>query len=350
MIWTEKYKPKNLSEFKENGGTIDRISQYNLENIPHLLIHGVSGAGKRSLVKCLMTHLFGHSPVSRIRKSEIKNNSKTISVSYIEADEYIEISPSEYGYQDKLIIQTVIKEMTQSKPIMSLFSKNKRPSLKIIVITSAEDLSFEAQAALRRTIEVYSSCFRIFLICSQLSKIIEPIRSRCLFFRLEGLNNTEMSEVLLNIIKQENSLIDSEQVSSIVKDSNGNLRRAITKLELLDNKFKSGDKRKKSDSNVKLDWELELDEIVGLIKRNLQSEVMHEVRKRLYLLLNSCIPPDFVLIELYKRFITGKDSNDLEKILDLALIYEERIKSGTKGVFHIEAFIIGVMCVLKKLI
>ncbi|KAF9765041.1 Replication factor C subunit 5 [Nosema granulosis] len=347
MIWTEKYKPKDLKSIKGSVETLDKLMQYDINTIPHLIIHGISGVGKRTVVSCLINHLFGISPVPKIRKTEIKNNSGSIEVSYTEADEYIEISPSEYGYQDKLIIQTIIKEMAQSKPILSLFSKSKRSSIKIIVITSAEDLSAEAQAALRRTIEVYSASFRVFLICSQLSKIIEPIRSRCLFYRLEALSVKETKDILMDIKEKENSLVTEEDIDSIVKESNGNLRRAITKLEMLNLSIKTGDKRKKMESNIKLDWEKTMDEIVGQIKRNLQPEVILEVRKTLYTLVNSCVPANFIINELYRRFIVGKSVEDTERILDLALKYEERIKTGTKGIYHIEAFIIGVMCILK---
>lgn len=349
MIWTEKYKPKKLENIKGNSQTINKLVQYDLNTIPHLIIHGVSGVGKRTVVSCLINHLFGVLPSPKIRKTEIKSNSRNIEVSYVEADEYIEISPSEYGYQDKLIIQTIIKEMAQTKPILSLFSKSKRSSIKIIVITSAEDLSPEAQAALRRTIEVYSSCFRVFLICSQLSKIIEPIRSRCLFYRLEALDSSEMKSILVNIKNQENSVVSDVDLDAIISESRGNLRRAITKLELLNDTIKDGNKRIKTDSTVKLDWEITLDEVVNQIKKNLRPETILEVRKILYTLVNSCVPSIFILNELYRRFVVGRDANDTEKILDLALKFEERIKTGTKGIFHIEAFIIGVMCVLKGL-
>lgn len=54
----------------------------------------------------------------------------------------------------------------------------------MVVIDQADELTREAQAALRRTMEKYTSSMRLILCCNSLSRIIAPVRSRCLLVRV----------------------------------------------------------------------------------------------------------------------------------------------------------------------
>ena len=55
---------------------------------------------------------------------------------------------------------------------------------KLLIINEADQLSKEAQGALRRTMEKYIKNCRIILICEFVHKIIQPIRSRCVNLRV----------------------------------------------------------------------------------------------------------------------------------------------------------------------
>ena len=54
----------------------------------------------------------------------------------------------------------------------------------VVVINEADTLSRDAQAALRRTMEKYMTNMRIILCANSTSKLIAPIRSRCLLIRV----------------------------------------------------------------------------------------------------------------------------------------------------------------------
>ncbi|WUR04116.1 replication factor C subunit 5 (RFC5) [Vairimorpha necatrix] len=350
MLWLEKYKPREFNLMVGHNDIKNILEKYDLNSMPHLIIHGQQGSGKKTIALNFIHHLFGTISQPNLRNTQVSFGSKTIDVNFLESNEYIEISPADYNFQDKIIIQSIIKEMAQSRPVMSFFTNKKIPSIKVVIITSAEDLTQEAQAALRRTIEVYSECFRIILICSQISKIIEPIRSRCVFVRVKGYEDNEIKEHLKIISETEEFVLNDDETKEIIKSACGNMRKAVCLLELL--QFKKNDdtsKRQKIDvSRIKVEWEVLLDEIVASIRRSQRSETMIEVRKKLFILINSCIPAKLILMELYKRFISKESEIIVGKIVDLALIYEERLKLGTKGIYHLEAFIIGCMCVFNK--
>lgn len=346
MIWIEKYRPTMLEDAAGKEGIADMLRSYSLETIPHLIIHGQPGHGKKTVLLGLVRHLFGEVPRMRVRNTEIQSGSRKIDVTYLESDEYVEICPSDHGYQDKAVIQSVIKEMGQTKPILSMFARSKRPSIKLIVITSAEDLSSEAQAALRRTIEMYSGSFRIVLMCNELSRLIEPIRSRCLFVRIPGFSDEEVMRNMQNVLGKENCSVPDDALREICRHSAGNMRRALCALELLCfNQNERDVKRARVEKTPRLEWECMVDSIVSSAKARQTSESLMGIRKDLYVLLNSCISPRTLLVELLRGLVQGADFATLLAISQHALVYEERMRLGTKSIYHLEAFVAASMCI-----
>lgn len=64
--------------------------------------------------------------------------------------------------------------------------------LLVVIINEADSLSRDAQAALRRTMEKYMSNMRIILCANSTSRLIAPIKSRCLLMRVAAPNPDEV--------------------------------------------------------------------------------------------------------------------------------------------------------------
>ena len=75
-------------------------------------------------------------------------------------------------------------------PVMNADLQNK-PA--VVVINEADSLSRDAQAALRRTMEKYMSNMRIILCANSTSKLIAPIKSRCLLVRVPAPTEEQVS-------------------------------------------------------------------------------------------------------------------------------------------------------------
>lgn len=62
----------------------------------------------------------------------------------------------------------------------------------MVVINEADSLSRDAQAALRRTMEKYMTNLRIILCANSTSRLIAPIKSRCLLVRVAAPTTEEV--------------------------------------------------------------------------------------------------------------------------------------------------------------
>lgn len=349
MLWIEKYKPKSLSEMTTHSEIVSMLSKYTLETLPNLVLHGQIGHNKKTLVYALISGLYGAYPSPVQKTIEVEAGSAKISVTYHESEEMVEICPSEYGYRDRHVVQGIIKEIAESRPILGMFGAKKR-SVKIVVISQAEDLSRDAQAALRRTMEVHSSHFRVIMICTEASKLIDPIRSRCLMVRVRGFRDDEILGMCQHIAKAEGIGADRSVIEGISKNSKGNAKRALCLFELYTHNRSSEDaKRQKTDySQVKLEWEVKLGEVVEKIRTSPKPETMIEIRKEFYALLGSMIPPSLILTEMLRELSKKCGPGASKMLTAFALGYEERIRLGTKALYHLEAFAASAMLLLSQ--
>lgn len=349
MLWIEKYRPRSFAEIEDHCDIIDTLRSYSVHTMPHLMIHGGTGHGKRTLLHALINHLYGSVPDMRHKKVEMATGtSKSIDVSFLEAEEFIEIGLSEYGRNDKLVVQTIVKQIAQTKPMLTLFKKKDALSIKILAITDAGEMSKHAQSALRRTIEMYSSNLRVILICEQLSTIIEPIRSRFLVVRVPGFEQGECERICEKILAKENFCVDKKVVSEICEAGRGNLKKALCLLEThCFNQAVDAVKRQKVEKPVvHLDWERQVRSIAALMKREQSSQALKTIREDMYSLLGTCIPPRSILVALLNALVENVSFTAHQRIVEQASLHDERLKLGTKSIVHLESFVASVLVVL----
>ena len=89
----------------------------------------------------------------------------------------------------------------------------------------------DAQSALRRTMETYSKITRFCLICNYVTRIIDPLASRCSKFRFKSLDQGNAKRRLEEIAEKEGVKMEAGAVECLIRCSEGDLRKAITFLQ-----------------------------------------------------------------------------------------------------------------------
>jgi len=105
------------------------------------------------------------------------------------------------------------------------------PPFKIIILDEADSMTQDAQSALRRTMEQYSRITRFCLVCNYVTRIIEPLASRYSKFRFKALDGVAAGDRLEEIAKAENLALEKGTVETLLRCSEGDLRRAITYMQ-----------------------------------------------------------------------------------------------------------------------
>ena len=208
---------KDILTLKKNGKSFD--------NIPHFLFSGSSGSGKNTIINFLLENIYDkrihHKKKVVYSVSGYSNSSVMYEVE--QSDFHLIIEPSGSGF-DKYLVQEIIKEYAQQK-LIDVYGIKR--NFKIILVKNVDNMSFFAQTALRRMMEKYAHVCKFILCGYQLSKIIEPIRSRCLEIRVPSPTDNEIFKTIFKIAIKEHKLLELNDFNYIIQNCNRNIKKAI---------------------------------------------------------------------------------------------------------------------------
>lgn len=346
MLWVDKYRPRVLDKITVHEEIAQNLKKLVSEqDCPHLLFYGPSGSGKKTLIMALLKEMFGASAekVKLEQKTwKIDAGTRTIELelAMLASTHHVELNPSDAGFQDRYIVQEIIKEIAKNRPIDS---KGKK-GFKVLVLNEVDKLSKEAQHSLRRTMEKYSASCRLILCCNSSSRVTEAVRSRCLNVRVNAPSDEQIIKVLEFIAKKESLQLPPGFVARIANQSNRSLRRAILAFEtcrVQQYPFTV------SQPIPPMDWELYVSEISSDIMKEQSPKRLFQVRGKIYELLGNCIPPEIILKKLLSELLKKLDSELKHEVCHWAAYYEHRMRLGQKAIFHIEAFVAKFMSIYK---
>lgn len=203
MQWTEKYRPKTLDDIASHNEVKSLLwNAQETGNLPHLLFHGPPGTGKTSMILAYCHSIFP----GKLFNSRVM----------------------ELNASDDRGINVVREQITTfSKKAIN----NVYPPYKIIILDEVDAMTSDAQSALRKIIEEFSSITRFCLICNYINNIISPIISRCVCFRFLPIDKRSTMNKLQEICVQEEIGISNNIIEEIIDISEGDLRKSITFLQ-----------------------------------------------------------------------------------------------------------------------
>ncbi|ORX97418.1 replication factor C subunit 3 [Basidiobolus meristosporus CBS 931.73] len=343
-LWVDKYRPTSLDKLTYHVQLSEQLkSLASSGDFPHLLVYGPSGAGKKTRIISVLRELYG--PAVEKLKVDQRTfqtpSGRKLEINIVSSNFHLEMNPSDVGIYDRVVIQDLIKEIAQTQQI----DANAARRFKVVVINEADSLSKDAQHALRRTMEKYMSNLRIILCCNTTSKIISPIRSRCLLVRVAAPSVHEIKDALEEVAKKEGFQLPEELALRIGEKSDRNLRRAMLMLEaarVQSQPFVEG-------QEIALtDWEMFIKEVAQMIIKEQSPARLLQVRGKLYELITHCIPPTIIIKTLALELIHNVDRELKAEITHQAAFYEHRVCCGQKPIFHLEAFVAKFMSIYKK--
>lgn len=207
--WVEKYRPATLDDIVHHNEIVSVLKQTLITNdFPNLLLYGPPGTGKTSSIMALARAMFGARTDQRVLHLNASDDRGIV------------------------VIRERVRKFAQSVPMNFSGDNKKVARLKLVILDEADSMTNAAQACLRRTMEIYSKTTRFCLICNYVSRIIEPIASRCSKFRFQSITASIMRERLEHICQSENVTYSDEKVlDHLIAVCDGDLRQAITTLQ-----------------------------------------------------------------------------------------------------------------------
>jgi len=200
--FTEKFRPTNFDEIYNNNN-IDIILNNCLKekDIPHFLFHGNSGNGKTTSVKTFINKLYG-----------TQNHHNIL---YLNASD------------DRGI--NIVRE--KIKTFSKLSTTNNE--IKIIILDEADNMTYDAQSALRRIMEIYCKNTRFIIICNFVNKIIEPIISRCCKVKFNSLTDEQIEKIIDKVENEMKFKMNDVIKNYIINETNGDARKTLNIIECL---------------------------------------------------------------------------------------------------------------------
>ncbi|CAB3369084.1 Hypothetical predicted protein [Cloeon dipterum] len=287
--WVEKYRPKTVEEVVAQPEVVSVLQQVLSKgaDLPNLLLYGPPGTGKTSTIMAAARQLFGDLYRERV----------------------LELNASdERGIQ---VIREKVKQFAQLAASSERPDGKKCPGFKIVILDEADSMTKQAQSALRRTMERESKSTRFCLVCNYVSRIIEPITSRCAKFRFKPLSKEQLIGRLEMIANEEGVTVGDGAIEAVITTSGGDLRRAITCLQ-------SCSRLKNKELPVEKE---EVVELMGVVPGNWIHELLEVTATKNYdkvdAFVNNILLEAYsasqIMLQLHDRILDKDDLNDESK-------------------------------------
>ena len=305
IMWVEKYRPKKIPEIvnqKEIMGSLQGLLK-NQAEMPNLLFSGSAGVGKTTTAICLSHEILG---------DRWKNYTLELNAS------------------DERGIGMVREKVKKFSRFAGL---DTEIPFKIIILDEADEMTSDAQTALRRIIEDAAKFCRFILIANNISKIIPPIQSRCANFKFTQIGQTDISDHLKTILKKEKIKFDDKGVAKITEYAGGDLRHAINLLQAV---ASTGDI---SEASVKSTAGLTKTTDVSDVLKLTVSGKIQDARNKMIELIKVYGMSESDFLKYINQALFAMKTDNLEDMSQIIAKYDYRILTGANPEIQLSALL-----------
>jgi|LakMenEpi03Aug12_release.lakeMendotaPanAssembly.Ray.scaffolds.fasta_scaffold107704_3 replication factor C subunit 3/5 len=205
-LWINDKCPTDLDDVIGNSFFIKTIKNYIRHNrMPNLLLYGPEGTGKKMIAKLIAKKYNGD---YKIISATINKSKDVVVVNMKSKDTFDCIN---------------ITAFAQARNKIEFGDK-----MKIIIITNFDEMTLEAQNALRSIIETYAHSVRFIITTTNIENVIAPLQSRFNTFIIKRLSDKNINRIIKNLVDLPQVLIDT-----ICTLSDGDIRQIFNYIQLL---------------------------------------------------------------------------------------------------------------------
>lgn len=220
LPWIEKYRPSSLNDIISHTSVISTFKKFiKIKTFNHMLLYGPPGTGKTSTIIASAKELYG---------------------------KYYPFMTMELNASDERgieVVRTRIKQFVVSDNVFFGEAPEERKGVfKMVILDETDALTQDAQAILRKVVEEYTSNARFCLICNDIRKITDALKSRCTVFRFPPLQKSQMISRTMDIAKKESLDYTKEGIELIIEKSQGDMRKVLNTMQAVNLTYKYIDK------------------------------------------------------------------------------------------------------------
>lgn len=305
FMWVEKYRPTKLSDIANQKDVIGSLKSLlkNISEMPHLLFSGSAGVGKTTTALCIAREILGDS----WREYTLELNAS-----------------DERGIN---MVRERVKKFARFSGL------DTRIPFKLVILDEADEMTSDAQTALRRIIEDTAGHCRFIMIANNISKIIEPLQSRCAVFKFTRLTERDIIAHLEEICKKEKIKYDKDGLKTLYSYSEGDMRHSINMLQAASSLGTI------SEDNVKASAGLAKTSDVGEILKLALSGKLTDARSKMVELIKVYGMSESDFLKYLNEECYKLKTNNLSEILESVAKYDYRLIIGANPEIQLSALL-----------
>ncbi|OIT36206.1 replication factor c subunit 3 [Nicotiana attenuata] len=236
-FWADSYQPASLEGFtchKQEALLLKDLVSSN-ETLPHILLKGPSGSGKRTLAISLLHEIYGDAICNishDLRYFQIKETRPVqVVVPVCSSPHHIELNV-QLEPNARYAIMAFVKQIgTEYAQTPEISRANMKADYKVIVLYNVDKAAENIQHLIKWIMDCYSDACKLILCCEDDVSILDSVKSRTKVVELAAPVTHEIMEVLIQIARKEDFELPMGFAAKIAAKSKQNLRRAIMALE-----------------------------------------------------------------------------------------------------------------------